>query len=319
MVVNVWLMCLEYPASSKSLLAVGDNASGIGWLFRSSRIDQKSLYYYGLAMMVTDSEHCLASQHIKGETNLVANLLSWSCDARGAPHPLALDDPSNKELTLRFHSHLPQLIPKSLDVSATQRRFILDHAGFANRRIVLDSKQEAGHKIDDQVWRRWKSYCALAGIADDPFLVALKYESKRLLPFAPSLSYVARPYKWSLTGRLEGRHKQPLVTGTIRTAASCLAALFWHDFKPSPIHIKGGLDYHPGIKALFKAFDNMDPPTCRQKVITPKLLRKLLKASHHSALLDTMPAVVANLVIGAFFFAKHAKPRTAGQNKVCQP
>jgi hypothetical protein len=95
--------------------------------------------------------------------------------------------------------------------------------------------------------------------------------------------------------------------------------LFWHDFKPSPIHIKGGLDYHPGIKALFKAFDNMDPPTRRQKATTPKLLRKLLEASHHSAFLNTAPAVVANHVIGAFFFAmracEHAKPRTAGKTK----
>jgi hypothetical protein len=36
MVVNVWLTCLEHPNSSESLLAVGDNTSAIGWLFRSS-------------------------------------------------------------------------------------------------------------------------------------------------------------------------------------------------------------------------------------------------------------------------------------------
>jgi hypothetical protein len=37
------------------------------------------------------------------------------------------------------------------DITAAQRSFILDHAGFANRRIVLDSKQEAGHETVDRV------------------------------------------------------------------------------------------------------------------------------------------------------------------------
>jgi hypothetical protein len=193
----------------------------------------------------------------------------------------------------------------------------LDHAGFANRRIVLDSKQEAGHETVDRVWRRWKSYCVLAGVADDPFLVALSYETKHLL--VRSFFGLYRDAKWSLSGKLEGRHKEPLVSGTIKTAASCLAAAFWNDFQPSPIHIKGGTHFHPGIKALFKAFDNVDPPTKRQKAITPKLLRKLLEASQHSAIIDTAPAVVADLVIGAFFFAMRAceytKPRSAGRTK----
>jgi hypothetical protein len=58
MVVNVWLMCLEHPASSESLLAVGNNASAIGWLFRSSRIDQESLCYNGLQLGARKSWRC---------------------------------------------------------------------------------------------------------------------------------------------------------------------------------------------------------------------------------------------------------------------
>jgi hypothetical protein len=76
---------------------------------------------------------------------------------------------------------------------------------------------------------------------------------------------------------------------------------------------------HPSIKALLKAFENVDPPTRRQKAVTPRLLRKLLEASHHSSLLDTAPAVVADIVIGAFFFAmrscEYSKPQVAGQTK----
>jgi hypothetical protein len=124
MVVNVWLMCLACTEVSEALLAAGDNTSAIGWLYRTSRVAPDSLCYDGLQMgarkmatLVTESEHCLASQHTKGEANIVADLLSWSGTVRGAPHPLALDDPSDDELTLRFHSHLPQLIPRSFKMS----------------------------------------------------------------------------------------------------------------------------------------------------------------------------------------------------------
>lgn len=75
----------------------------------------------------------------------------------------------------------------------------------------------------------------------------------------------------------------------------------------------------PSYKALFKAFENVDPPTKRQKAITPRLLRKLLEASHHPSLLDTAPAVAADLVIGAFFFAmrscEYSKPAIPGKTK----
>jgi hypothetical protein len=115
MVVNVWLMCETFTGQSESLLAIGDNTSAIGWLFRSGRIDQDSLCYDALqlgarklATLIADSEHCLASQHIKGDANLVADLLSWSGDVRGSQHPLA---------TRRFHSHLPQLIPEYFRIS----------------------------------------------------------------------------------------------------------------------------------------------------------------------------------------------------------
>jgi hypothetical protein len=124
MVVNVWLMCETFTEQPESLLAIGDNTSAIGWLFRSSRIDHDSLYYDALqlgarklATLITDSEHCLASQHIKGDANLVADLLSWSGDVRGSQHPLAMNQPSDEELTRRFHSHLPQLIPGYFQIS----------------------------------------------------------------------------------------------------------------------------------------------------------------------------------------------------------
>jgi hypothetical protein len=94
MIVHVWLMCRAFNSGSESLLAVGDNASAIGWMFRSSRIARYLLYYDALQMgarklatLVIDSEHCLVSQHTKGEANLVADLLYWSGSVWGAGCP----------------------------------------------------------------------------------------------------------------------------------------------------------------------------------------------------------------------------------------
>jgi hypothetical protein len=200
---------------------------------------------------------------------------------------------------------------------ATQRDFILDHSGSANRRIILDSKNESGHESGDRVWRRWRSYCDTAGLSDDYLLTKLPDETKHLL--LRSFLGLYRTGKWSVSGRLEGRHPQPLVAGTIKAAAGCLASSFRDNLKPSPFHLAGSQNLHPTFKALFRAFENVDPPTKRQKAMTPKLLRKPLEASSHSSLVDTAPAVAADLVIGAFFFAmrscEYSKPATPGQTK----
>ena len=70
-----------------------------------------------LARLIINSTHCLASQHIRGEQNTVSDLLSFAGNVRGTPHPLAPDFPSDRVLTQRFHSHIPQLIPEGFDIS----------------------------------------------------------------------------------------------------------------------------------------------------------------------------------------------------------
>jgi hypothetical protein len=181
----------------------------------------------------------------------------------------------------------------------------------------MDLKNESGHETGDRVWRRWRSCCNNAGMPDDCFLTKLPEETKHLLLCSFLGLYCTA--KWSITGRLEGRHPQPLVASTIKAAAGCLAATFWDNLEPSPLHLSGSQNLHPSFRALFKAFNNVDRPTKCQKAITPKLLRKLLEASNHSSLLDTAPAVTAGLVIGTFFFAmrscKYSKPATLGQTK----
>jgi hypothetical protein len=126
MMVTIWIIlleCDELGLSEECILVLGDNTSAIGWLFRSGRIPKSSFYYEAvqlvarkLAELITDSSHILASQHLKGQKNVVADLLSYVGSSREEPSPIAPDNPSDAELTRRFHSLLPQLIPQSFAI-----------------------------------------------------------------------------------------------------------------------------------------------------------------------------------------------------------
>jgi hypothetical protein len=127
MMINIWLIvldCSDADAHEECILALGDNTSGIGWLYRSGSIKPSSVYYAPvqmvarkLAEIIADSSHCLASQHLRGKKNVVSDLLSFVGSTREERHPLAPDNPSDAELTRRFHQHLPQLIPPRFAIS----------------------------------------------------------------------------------------------------------------------------------------------------------------------------------------------------------
>jgi hypothetical protein len=73
-----------------------------------------------IAHEVLDMDCCIASQHIKGKLNLIADLLSFAGNltrAGGKRHPLATDDPPNNVLTQRLHSTYPDQIPAHFTIS----------------------------------------------------------------------------------------------------------------------------------------------------------------------------------------------------------
>ena len=127
MIVNVWLecqSCQETPCEEHAcILALGDNTSAIGWLHKTARLDRNRPAHAAhlfaarhLAMVVLRADCCLASQHIKGVHNVVADLLSYAGDTRGKPHPIASDSPPNDVLTYRFHSYCPDQIPEHFTI-----------------------------------------------------------------------------------------------------------------------------------------------------------------------------------------------------------
>ena len=125
MVVNVWLECRDPSNDQECILAVGDSTSAIGWLFKSSGFepdggihDAHLMVARHLASLLTKHNCCLASQHIRGELNVVADFLSFAgSNERGKKHPLAPDDPPNDVLTLRFRKHLTSQVPENFLIS----------------------------------------------------------------------------------------------------------------------------------------------------------------------------------------------------------
>jgi len=131
MVVTIWLAiknCDNGELIHEHILGLGNNTSAIGWLYKTRGVKKATHYDQPvnfvarkLAIVVTESNHSLASQHCLGDNNVVSDLLSFQGTDRlsertGKSHPLAPDSPSNAELTRRFHKFLPQLIPPGFDV-----------------------------------------------------------------------------------------------------------------------------------------------------------------------------------------------------------
>jgi hypothetical protein len=120
-VVGIWLEIKDAKKdSSEYILALGNSTSAIGWLFQSGRVDQNSLSCEAiqkvtqhLATPILNSDHCLALQHLKGEKNIVADLLLYTGSTRGHAHPLAADEASDDVIIHCFHIFLPSPIPRS--------------------------------------------------------------------------------------------------------------------------------------------------------------------------------------------------------------
>jgi hypothetical protein len=123
--VTAWLECLDFATNAEEcVLALGNNTSALSWIYRSSRVKPTSMSYTAiqtvarhLATVFLDSCHCLTSQHLKGDHNIVADLLSFAGHDLDKPHPLAADNPSDHVLTQRFHLFLPSQIPENFAIS----------------------------------------------------------------------------------------------------------------------------------------------------------------------------------------------------------
>ena len=122
---TAWLECLDSDNDAKKcILALGDNTLALCWIYRFSHVKPASISYkaiqmvaHHLATVFLDSTHCLASQHLKGGHNVIADLLSFAGHDRERPHPLAADNPSDHVRTQQFHKFLHSQIPANFAIS----------------------------------------------------------------------------------------------------------------------------------------------------------------------------------------------------------
>jgi hypothetical protein len=155
------------------------------------------------------------------------------------------------------------------------------------------------------------------GIPDNPFLNHLSRRESEL--FGRSFLALYRSAKWDRSGRITGIRAEPVVLSTVRDAAGHLAATFRHNLEPSPFHLEGSTRVLPSIRCLFQSFNSVDPPSNRQRAVTPKLLRKLFEFANTGHQSPTY-AHAADIICGAFFFAmrscEYCLTATPGRTKM---
>jgi hypothetical protein len=126
MAVSVLLLLREAAEERESfpcLMVLGDNTSAISWLFRSGRVHRSSKYYQAVKAIARHVARCvlranakLCSQHLAGESNVIADILSFEGDCRSKVEPLTADCPPDDILTQRIHFYHSQVVPVGFEI-----------------------------------------------------------------------------------------------------------------------------------------------------------------------------------------------------------
>ena len=151
MVITVWLSLLELAKlnlEEELILALGDNTSAISWFIKTGNLKPGDLSYKAanfiarkLAELVSSSKNFLASQHVPGDQNNIADWLTFEGKDRQENgtvivNPVAYDCPSNDQLTQRCRFHFPQLVPPSFKILPLPPE-VLSFAQQATRTVEL--------------------------------------------------------------------------------------------------------------------------------------------------------------------------------------
>jgi hypothetical protein len=284
--VNVLLECSDSDAQD-CILAVGDNTSGTGWIHKSSRL-KSAAHKAHLMVLVLNVDCCLASQHLQGDLNTVADLLSFLggiTRAGGKTHPIVFDDPPDDILTQRFHLHCPGQIPENFKTSplpSAISSWVLSILQTAASSLTAELKKATNQKTEP----------GDAGSASAPkpeeamTLSSISHpQTDKSFSSDPSSPAFERP---------DGKREAESLKASVKSQWSgALCA------KPQATWLRrlGTITNKVPSTAtcsLFKAFSNAHPAPQCQRAITPKLLRGM----HASAGLDLptthdLPAAVA--------------------------
>jgi len=190
----------------------------------------------------------------------------------------------------------------------------------ANDVEVLGYRGEAANEKEDRQWRRWRAFLDDWGIRGDYLLDEVPDIHERLL-LGRGFVLTLRNFEFDQQGRATKERPRPMVSATIRDAIGCVASSFRKRGRASPFHVSQRVDgtgsTHPRIRALLKGFERQDPPTKKQKALTPPLLLEIFESARHSP--RRWDRQVADLIIGGYSFAMRAcefcKTEKPGQTK----
>jgi hypothetical protein len=224
----------------------------------------------------------------------VAELLSFSHQSRGPKiHPLAGDEPSDETLTQRLHASLPQLVPAAFKISALPSEILC----FTTQVLVLVESSWIRKK------KRPTKHMTESGTDGRIFVTPPESpitSSSLIYPKTPASSSPEPSSR--CTGPLPGTSPEALLANV----ASQLATAFRDHYQRSPLHVKGSTKLLPSVRALLRAFDNVDPPQNRQRAVTFKFLKALLAYCQATYARDSLQCRTADLIVAAFFFAMRA-------------
>jgi hypothetical protein len=202
MVITIWLCllhCKEGVLEKECSLALGDNTSAIGWLFKTTGVHRDSFYYDSVRMisrkvaeLMLGTSHCLYSQHIRGARNTVADMLSFEGRDREEPHPLTEDCPSNEELTRRVLANYSQMVPRNFEISQLPDK-ISSFMELVMQTMELSFMGHRKHLTGNSSARKWElttissmtypsvSGSSSAGPSSKPFIGTISTQQKALL------------------------------------------------------------------------------------------------------------------------------------------
>jgi hypothetical protein len=249
------------------------------------------LYQDNQSAILLEKNGCKSSskrtKHLNCRFHFIANrintLLSYTNSAHGKPHPLAVDNPSNQELTQCFHTSLSLQIPFNFDISPHPKEIL---SWVMQVLQTLESSLMQSKKPDTKqpIVSGAGGSTSASVVASTITLSSLTFPNQKITP--PPILPTASPWcHLGSHGRLTGQHCKLMVSSTVWYAASHLAVLFWHHHEPSPIHLPHSTLLYPTIRSLFRAFDNVNPPPNHQKSITPRLLHWLYSSFGSNILL----------------------------------
>jgi hypothetical protein len=126
MMISTWLILLDCDSlglTEECILVLGDNTSTIGWSFWSGKVPTTSFYYHAvqcvaqkLAKLLTDSTHILASEHLKGKKNVIADCSLTRGTARRNQIHSHRTTPQTKDLLCASTLFFSQLIPEGFEI-----------------------------------------------------------------------------------------------------------------------------------------------------------------------------------------------------------